>query len=261
MTIFDQSISTGAVADVCIDALVTAKGGQRIAVCIPARNEATTIASVVEQIAHLRDAGLVDEFVVVDDGSADATSAEASAGAAVVANRYGAGKGQAVRAGLAATDGDIVVLLEAGATDLAARVVELVAPLLRESTLQLVKATYRRPVHRESDDENLVDEVLGRALFRCFFPALVDIGQPLAGECAFRRRALQDCVLADGDGVDVGLLIDVYRHHGRGAIAEVDLGERALRNRALSQLRPHAADVLAAAIARVDRPHPTGQNP
>ncbi|HAM01435.1 MAG TPA: hypothetical protein DCQ30_04310, partial [Acidimicrobiaceae bacterium] len=62
----------------------------RVSVCIPARDEEKTVAAVVGAVHRaLTAAGggvdLVDEIVVVDDGSADATAAEAErAGARVI---------------------------------------------------------------------------------------------------------------------------------------------------------------------------------
>ena len=263
MSILDQLATAGATADARIDALVAAKSGQGIAACIPARNEAATIASVIEVIAHLRNSGLVDELVVVDDGSTDMTSAQArGAGATVVTNRRGTGKGQALRTGLAATDAEIVVFLDADVTNFRPEfVTDLVAPLLHDRALQLVKATYSRPLDGRVDEGGRVNELVARPLLRRFFPALVSIAQPLSGECAIRRTALERLALTDGYGIEIGLLIDVYRHHGLDAIAQADLGERVHRNRPLRELRPHADDVLAAVLARTDRHHPTGHKP
>ena len=56
---------------------VAAKGLRRVSVCLPARDEERTIGAVIEGgvLPHLGPAGsgLVDELVVVDDGSTDAT--------------------------------------------------------------------------------------------------------------------------------------------------------------------------------------------
>ena len=261
MTVLDH-LATPVEAGSGIGALVDAKAGQRIAACVPARNEETTIASIIEQVAHLRAACLVDEVVVVDDGSTDMTSAEArAAGATVVTNRSGTGKGQALRTGLAATDADMLVFLDADVTNFTPRfVTDLVAPLLRDATLQLVKATYRRPLDGRAGEGGRVNELVARPLLRRFFPALANLTQPLSGECAIRRSAMEHLVLADGYGIEIGLLIDVYRNHGMDAIAEIDLGERVHRNRPLRELRPHADDVLAAVLARTDC-HTTGHQP
>ncbi|MDQ1398334.1 MAG: glucosyl-3-phosphoglycerate synthase [Acidimicrobiaceae bacterium] len=68
--------------------LIEAKRGRTISVCLPARNEAATVGQVVKAIrtALMVQAPLVDELIVVDDGSTDATAAVArAAGADVVA--------------------------------------------------------------------------------------------------------------------------------------------------------------------------------
>src|SRR5436853_6907228 len=69
-------------ADFDVDALCKAKAdaGVTISVCIPARDEELTVGSVVGAIVRdLVDRhALVDEVVVVDDGSADRTAALAA---------------------------------------------------------------------------------------------------------------------------------------------------------------------------------------
>ena len=67
------------------------------AAIIPAYNEASAIAAVVEGVRDL-----VAEIIVVDDGSTDDTAARArAAGAHVIEQPHNLGKGAAVRAGLA----------------------------------------------------------------------------------------------------------------------------------------------------------------
>lgn len=243
-----------------IDALVAAKAGRRVAVCVPARNEAATIASVIEVSARLRDVGLVDELLVVDDGSKDATASEArAAGASVMASPRGPGKGEALRTAISATDSEIVVFLDADVTNFTSRfVTDLVAPLLHHPRTKLVKATYRRPLDGRAGEGGRVNELVARPLLRRFFPPLGAIAQPLAGECAVRRAVLDDLALADGYGIEIGLLIDVYLRYGLAAITEVDLGERVHRNRPLRELRPHADAVLAAVLARIEATPATG---
>jgi glycosyltransferase involved in cell wall biosynthesis len=82
----------------------------RAAVVIPAYNEAATVADVVEVALQAR---LADEVLVVDNNSTDETAkAAASAGARVVGCPE-KGKGQAMAAGVAATDADVIVFLDA----------------------------------------------------------------------------------------------------------------------------------------------------
>src|SRR5689334_16432891 len=61
------------------------KGSTSISVVVPALEEQDTVAGVVRPIVELVHTGLVDEVVVVDGGSADATVQRATdAGARVV---------------------------------------------------------------------------------------------------------------------------------------------------------------------------------
>ncbi|HET6953783.1 MAG TPA: glycosyltransferase [Acidimicrobiales bacterium] len=82
----------------------------RTAAVIPARNEAATIGAVV--FAAL-DAGRVDEVLVVDNASTDTTAGVAAAHGARVVHERTPGKGEAMRAGVAATRADVIVFLDA----------------------------------------------------------------------------------------------------------------------------------------------------
>jgi glucosyl-3-phosphoglycerate synthase len=231
-------------------------------VCIPARNEASTVGGVVAPIvAALTRAGggvpLVDDVLVVDDGSSDATSAVArEAGARVVrtgsgAGAGGGGKGQAMRLALEAAEGDLVAFVDADVTNFAPHFVTgLVGPLLVDGTTTLVKGYYERPIHGTPDGGGRVTELVAKPLIDLLFPALDGIVQPLAGETAAPRPVLEACGLADGYAVELALLIDVATRFGAGTIAQVDLGTRAHRNRPLSELRPQATEILRMALAR-----------
>lgn len=256
MTVVDESTSVDPMPQFRphLARLVEAKRGQRVAVCIPARDEAATVGRVVAVADQLRGVGLVDELVVIDDGSSDATAATARAnGATVFASLLGPGKGQALAQAAASTDAEILVFLDADVSNFTARfITDLVSPLLGDDRIKLSKATYRRPLRGVADEGGRVTELLARPLLRRFFADLLRLSQPLAGECAVRHDALDELVLADGYGVEIGLLIDIFLRHGLDAIVEADLGERVHRNRPLQDLRPHADDVLAAVLNRAN---------
>jgi glucosyl-3-phosphoglycerate synthase len=238
--------------------LVDVKGDRRISVCIPARNEAATVGHVVDAIVSALTEGsggtpLVDEVVVVDDGSVDRTAEVArQAGATVITGEapHG-GKGQAMRSALKATDGDIVAFVDADVTNFGPHFVTgLVGPLLFDESLALVKGFYQRPLNGVPDGGGRVTELMAKPVIDLLFPSLTSIEQPLAGETAAPRSVLEKCGLADGYAVELALLIDVATAFGVEAVAQVDLGIRAHRNRPLSELRPQATDVLRAALAR-----------
>lgn len=238
-----------------VDALVAAKGLRRISVCLPARDEEATLGAVigVAVAPHLGPggSGLVDELVVVDDGSADATAAVGrQAGAVVVGRSPGGDKGAAMAAALEASSGDIVVFLDADVENAhPGYVPSLVGPLLAETAI-LVKGYYERPLHGSPGGGGRVTELLAKPVIQLLFPELASVRQPLAGETAAFRWVFEKVGFAPGYGVEIGHLIDVARDFGVDAIAQVDLGVRVHRNRPLSELRPQADDVLRTALER-----------
>jgi glycosyltransferase involved in cell wall biosynthesis len=81
-----------------------------VSIVIPAFNEG---AAVTGLIAALRAAGPWHEIIVVDDGSVDDTSAQASAaGAVVVRHPYNKGNGAAVKTGIRRATGEYVMIVD-----------------------------------------------------------------------------------------------------------------------------------------------------
>ena len=126
----------------------------------------------------------------------------------------------------------------------------LLGPVLLDVATMLVKACYRRPFGDSPTGGGRVTELVARPVLSLLFPELTGVLQPLAGEVAVRREALDQLKLADGYGVEIAMLIDISRRYGTGSIAQVDLEVRAHRNRPLNELAPQARDVLEAALCR-----------
>jgi glucosyl-3-phosphoglycerate synthase len=237
-----------------------ARSGRTVSVCIPARDEESTVGSVVRAVVQPflvehGGNGLVDEVIVLDDGSRDDTAGQAGgAGARVVAGPGGAGgKGQAMAAALGASSGDVVVFLDADVANTnPAFVTGLLGPLHTADHVALVKGFYTRPLHGEPTGGGRVTELMARPVLELLFPELTWVRQPLAGETAAHRWVFEKFGFAAGYGVELGLLIDVAQNLGADRLAQVDLGERIHRNRPLHELRPQAVDVLRAALERAD---------
>jgi glycosyltransferase involved in cell wall biosynthesis len=102
----------------------------KVSFLIPAYNESKTIGEVLDRIAAL---GLDTKVIVVDDGSVDDTAAIAEARGATVIRQRNQGKGAAIRAAIAAAEGDIAVIQDADMEYDPAEVPELIEPIVRGS--------------------------------------------------------------------------------------------------------------------------------
>ncbi len=233
--------------------LVRARGGRQVSVCLPARDEEATIGAIVAAlVGELQERHpLLDEVIVVDDGSRDGTAWQARSAGARVVRSARRGKGAAMQKGLRASSGDIVVFCDADVRDFDTDfVLGLAGPLLTHDELGFVKGFYDRPYEGRHDQGGRVTELVAKPLLRTLFPALSWLCQPLAGECAGRRDVLAHVPFVTGYGVDIALLIDVADRFGSESMAQVDLGHRVHRNRPLEELAPQAEEVLRAVLAR-----------
>lgn len=231
-------------------------GGHSVAVVIPALDEESHVGGVVTALVPLLADGLVDELVVVDGGSSDATVERArAAGARVVQQRdvsSARGKGAALQVGVRSTTSTIVAFVDADVLEPHAGLVTgTIAPLLLAPGVRLVKADYRRPLGAAAVGGGRVTELLVRPLLALCWPELVDLGQPLAGEYAADRALLESLPFEQGYGVELGLLLDTLQLHGRSAIAQQDLGVRAHEHQPLEALGRMAAEILLVAADRL----------
>ena len=247
-------------------ALAERKQGLTISVCLPARDEEATVGSIVETIVGGCEA-LVDEVLVLDDGSTDDTAAvAASAGATVVAVEdvlpdlpRGAGKGNVLWKSLAVAKGDVLVWCDADLeTFTADYVTRLVAPMLEDDRLQFVKADYHRP-----EGDGRTTQLVARPLLDRLFPPLASVRQPLSGECAARTELLEQLPFVESYGVEVGLLIDVLTTAGIDAMAQVDLGAKEHRHRPLADLAVQAGEIMDTILHRagIAAHHPLRERP
>ena len=243
--------------------------GLTLSVCLPARDEEATVGHIVATVRRtlMEAVPLVDEVLVIDDGSTDATAAVASwEGARVVAvadvlpeTGPGRARGNAMWKSLDAAEGDVLCWLDADIRNFGAHFVTgLVGPLLTQPDIAFVKGFYQRPLHDQSHGGGRVTELMARPLISTLFPQLARFVQPLSGEYAGRRDVLETLPFVEGWGVEFALLVDVVERYGLGRTAQVDLGIREHRNRSLAELGSQSTAILVTALRRAglvsDRP-------
>lgn len=179
---------------------------------VPAMNRADTVGATVTALAGLSDVG---EVVVVDDGSTDRTSEEASgAGARVVRLDRNRGKGAAVAAAVEACGAPSrYLLIDADLGASAALAGPLLEPVIA-GRVDMTIAVF--PVTGRSRGFGLVKRaaaaILSGATGRQFT-------EPLSGQRAISGPLLRSLQLADRFGLEVGLTLDVL--DSGGEVAEV----------------------------------------
>ncbi|ETK37385.1 glucosyl-3-phosphoglycerate synthase [Microbispora corallina] len=257
-------------------ALLSAKRGT-VSVVLPARDEAATVGDIVSAIRRdlVEAVPLVDELVVIDSRSTDDTAARAvQAGAKVFAQdeilpeldgpAYD-GKGEALWKSLAVTTGDLVVFVDADLQEFRTSFVTgLLGPLLADPAVAYVKGCYDRPLlgapgttGPDGPDAatagGRVTELVARPLLNMHWPLLAGFVQPLAGEYAGRRSALERVPFVTGYGVELGLLIDLLELAGLDALAQVDLGRRVHSHQSTEALGGMAGQIMHTAWSRLER--------
>lgn len=186
----------------------------RIVGLIPARNEAPHIAATVQAVRLL-----VHEVVVVDDGSTDATVAEAlGAGATVLRIRGHAGKGRAVEGALERLPAADVWLLadgDLGAT--ASGLGVLIDHVGSSEGADLAIAAF--PEH-SGGGFGTVKRFAAAAIERL---AGFQAHEPLSGQRAVTHSCLESVrPLAEGFGLETAMTIDAVRRGFR--VVEVPIG-------------------------------------
>jgi glycosyltransferase involved in cell wall biosynthesis len=240
--------------------------GLTISLGLPTLNESATIGRIITTMkqALMEDCPLLDEIVVIDSRSTDDTVAIAR-GLGVPVHQHsdiladtGAyrGKGEALWKSLDVLKGDLIAWIDTDIANIHPRFVYgILGPLIHEPRLMYVKGYYQRAL-RDGDQVEMgeggrVTELTARPLLNLFFPELSGLVQPLSGEYAGRRKALEAVPFFTGYGVEIGLLIDILNRFGLGAIGQVDLEERVHRNQPLSALSRMSFAIIQVVMQRV----------
>jgi glucosyl-3-phosphoglycerate synthase len=255
-----------------LERLVELKEDQNVSIslALPALNEEQTVGKVIHTVksALMEQTPLLDEIVLIDSGSQDKTR-EIAAGLGIpvyihqeILPELGSftGKGEALWKSLFVVNGDIIAWIDTDIKNIDPRFVYgILGPLLDSPNIRYVKGFYRRPL-RQGDKMvagggGRVTEITARPFINLFFPELSGLIQPLSGEYAGRRAALESLPFFTGYGVETGLLIDLLRKFGLEGIAQVDLLERVHHNQPLPSLSKMSFAIMQVVFSRLEKRH------
>ena len=242
--------------------------GLTISLALPALNEEETVGKVIRAVKTelMHRVPLLDEIVLIDSNSTDRTR-EIVAKEDIpiyihqqLLERFGArrGKGEALWKSLLVTRGDIIAWIDTDIVNVHPRFVYgIIGPLLMNQQIQFVKGFYRRPLKvgnkMQAGGGGRVTELTARPLLNLFYPELSGVVQPLSGEYAGRRSALETAPFYSGYGVEIGLLIDIYERYGLNAIAQVDLLERIHHNQHLEALSKMSFAIIQTVMHKLEK--------
>ncbi|PHP53260.1 glycosyl transferase [Actinomyces ruminis] len=226
---------------------------QRVAVVIPAKDEAERIAGTVRACRAIP---RVDLVIVVDDGSTDATQEHArAAGAVTVRHAVSRGKASAMETGASVVamrdyeDGParLLLFIDADLGDSAAACAELVPPIVDGVADMSIAVPPKQP---GAGGRGRVVRAARAAIAAATGWAPV---APLSGQRCITREAYEAASpLAEGWGVEVGLSIDVLVAGMTVIEVPCDITHRVSRNDRAGRLHRAAQykDVMRAVTYR-----------
>jgi glucosyl-3-phosphoglycerate synthase len=211
-----------------------------IALLIPALNEEQGISRTARVAREAIDSGVVHSAYVLDGGSTDHTADVArDVGIQVLdvpslSPELGPvlGKGDSLFRGVHSVAADWYVFLDADLGNISLSHLQALAAPIGSEGVQFVKGGFVRVdeqgVPRAVPGGRVTEEV-GRPLLRTVAAELAEFSQPLSGQVAIRAELAKSLSFVTGYGVEIAMLIDVYRAVGLTGIVEADMG--AVNNR------------------------------
>jgi glycosyltransferase involved in cell wall biosynthesis len=228
-----------------------------VSIVIPAHNERPTIERVVRSSAATIPGA---EVIVVDDGSTDGTyEAAAEAGARVIRLDPNQGKGAALRRGIAAAKGEILVFIDGDGQDSPFEIPLLVGAFEPDVDLVLGSRFLGNFRPGAITQMNLAGTRFITFLVNRMFGCRVT--DPLAGFRAVRRSILERVELkAEGYDIEVDLLLRVVRAGGHVVEVPASRSARPFGTSDLSSLRDGIRIARRIVQVRLE-PMPPGRRP
>src|SRR3989339_223652 len=211
----------------------------KISCIIPAFNEGSTIINVVKSVKKVK---VINEVIVVDDGSTDNTYKNAkSERVKVIKHTQNKGKGAAIKTGISHSSGDIILFLDADLYSISPKKIASILQPLENDEADFVKTSFTRARGR-------VTELVVKPLFKVVFP-FIKFNQPLSGQFAIKRDLLKKLRIDDKWGVDIQILLQLVKKRVR--ISEVDIGELKHKKQPMENLAIMSEQVIKTILSEL----------
>ncbi len=174
---------------------------ESVSALIPAYNEEDTLEATILALKSIK---LIDEIVVIDDGSTDRTYQIAKKSATkVIKSTDNKGKGAALNNGLTQVNGDIILLVDADLSDTAVQIEKLLKPILNDGVDMTIA---KFPIQKRKSGIGLAKSFARWGLKKL---TSQEFCEPLSGQRAITKEVVDRVgSFADGFGVEVALTID-----------------------------------------------------
>lgn len=215
-----------------------------ISVIIPAYNEEENIKAVIDMCKINKN---VSEIIVVNNLSTDRTEKIAKKEGAKVISCDKQGKGYAMKKGLKEANNEIIVFLDGDINNYTNDVIEILTKPILEKKADFVKASFNRHIG------GIVTEVVTKPLLEAYYPELLEFTEPLSGMIASKKSILEDIDFEEDYGVDIGILIDIYKQNKR--IVQVNIGDienSSHKNKTIEKMKKMSTEIMRAILKRVN---------
>ncbi len=212
--------------------------GQNVSVVLPTFNEEKTLGAILDQLTTKRP--ILDEIIVVDNGSTDKTPEIAlSRGVKFVqaadklrelgfsTERLGKGANLWLSQ-LITSETTILVYLDGDQQNFNPNIVNLLLyPLLTNPKIMMVKSLYDRvtKINGGFSYGGRLTQYTVRPLLSFLFPHLRKFLQPINGNCAVRRAALETISFGSQYEADLQILLETAKNWGIDSITQLYAGK------------------------------------
>ena len=209
---------------------------------VPSYNESTRFLKVIQELLKV---SVLDELILVDDGSSDETKEVLAPFVKDIRFKYvkhpkNRGKGAAMQTGVGLAKNEVILFLDADLENItASKILKIVTPVL-SGDVDMSRGSF-------SMKRGRVTEFAVKPMMEILFPG-VYFEQPISGQVCAKKSFLAGAEFTSLYGLDIGLLFDAINSGQR--IVEVDIGKLTHRAHSVAMKTEMSRQVLEAMISR-----------